>query len=471
MANYIEIIFPTSTEEVRTVVERGVLVGVKGEKGDIGAQGPQGTVGPQGATGPQGLQGVKGDTGDTGSQGPQGLTGPQGIQGIQGIPGDDGREVELQKNTTHVQWRYVGDITWNDLVPLTDITGPQGATGSQGPQGIQGLKGDQGNQGPQGATGATGAAGPNQVTTSTDTNLSGLLYGNGSKVKAASILEAQQGTIPYVTSTQRDAISSPYVGYLIFNTTEGYYEYFDGFWGWMPVSITNEWRRKWGYEYWNDFGQNNGMTDGVFQAFPGNGGAAAITTNPIGLDGSRVGLMGLRTGTASNGRAAIMNDPQVGVYIRAGSGKLVFETSVFMRTLSTSSDRYHCYFGVGTNIVGGAQTSGCVFLYDEGGVSTGSSASANWQIQTAASNSRTYFSTSVAVQASTWYNFQIEIDETASSVKYYINNTLVRTETTNIPSTAANLIGLMSIVKNVGTTDVGIILDYVGIKKKFNTAR
>ena len=51
----------------------------------------------------------------------------------------DGREIELRKGTTAIEWRYVGDATWQTLVPLADITGPQG---------------------PQGARGATGAAGP-----------------------------------------------------------------------------------------------------------------------------------------------------------------------------------------------------------------------------------------------------------------------------------------------------------------------
>lgn len=39
---------------------------------------------------------------------------------------EDGREIELQKSLTHIQWRYVGE-SWFDLVALSDITGPQGA--------------------------------------------------------------------------------------------------------------------------------------------------------------------------------------------------------------------------------------------------------------------------------------------------------------------------------------------------------
>ena len=40
--------------------------------------------------------------------------------------GDDGREIELQTTATHVQWRYVGDAAWTDLVSLAAITGDDG---------------------------------------------------------------------------------------------------------------------------------------------------------------------------------------------------------------------------------------------------------------------------------------------------------------------------------------------------------
>ena len=56
------------------------------------------------------------------------------------IPGDgcqdceDGREVELRNNGTHIQWRYVGedDSAWRDLVALDAITGGSGADGADG---------------------------------------------------------------------------------------------------------------------------------------------------------------------------------------------------------------------------------------------------------------------------------------------------------------------------------------------------
>jgi hypothetical protein len=68
--------------------------------------------------------------------------------------------------------------------------GPQGIQGEQGPQGIQGeqgLQGIQGEQGLQGIQGEIGPAGPNTVTTSTSTNLTGYIYGNGTNIAGATL--------------------------------------------------------------------------------------------------------------------------------------------------------------------------------------------------------------------------------------------------------------------------------------------
>lgn len=104
-------------------------------------------------------------TGPTGSTGSTGATGSAGATGAAGADGADGREVEIQNNGTHIQWRYVGDVSWTNIVALTAITGPQGptgatgATGSTGATGATGPQGPQGDPGPTGATGATGPAG------------------------------------------------------------------------------------------------------------------------------------------------------------------------------------------------------------------------------------------------------------------------------------------------------------------------
>lgn len=49
-----------------------------------------------------------------------------------GDDGTDGREVEFQVTVDEIQWRYVGDVTWNTLVPLSQITGSPGLDGADG---------------------------------------------------------------------------------------------------------------------------------------------------------------------------------------------------------------------------------------------------------------------------------------------------------------------------------------------------
>ena len=51
------------------------------------------------------------------------ITGPQGEQGV------NGKQVEFSVSATHIQWRYVGDSTWNNLVALTELKGDKGDDG------------------------------------------------------------------------------------------------------------------------------------------------------------------------------------------------------------------------------------------------------------------------------------------------------------------------------------------------------
>jgi len=131
-------------------------VGPAGATGPTGPTGPAGTTGPAGAPGPTGNPGSTGTAGVAGPAGPTGPTGPAGTgaTGATGATGQsayqaavaggfvgtqaqwiasltpDAREVEFQKTSLELQWRYVGDTTWTTLTPLSAITGPAGATGN-----------------------------------------------------------------------------------------------------------------------------------------------------------------------------------------------------------------------------------------------------------------------------------------------------------------------------------------------------
>lgn len=89
-------------------------------------------------------------------------------------PGKDGREVELQNNGTAIQWRYVGDNAWTDLVQLSSLKGDPGTTPTIGENGNWYLgETDTGkpSRGPKGDPGPAGDSGivPRQEMQSTDT--------------------------------------------------------------------------------------------------------------------------------------------------------------------------------------------------------------------------------------------------------------------------------------------------------------
>ena len=100
------------------------------------------------------------------------------------------------------------------LVGLKGDKGDKGDTGPQGPQGNPGADGAQGPAGADGAQGSQGPAGPNEVSTATDSSITGLLKGAGGKVA-----QAVAGT-DYVTPTDMDNAIAAAIGTAI----EGSYQ-------------------------------------------------------------------------------------------------------------------------------------------------------------------------------------------------------------------------------------------------------
>jgi hypothetical protein len=133
------------------------LQDLKGAPGKDGKNGKDGLPGQKGEPGAQGQPGI---AGTPGARGPQGAPGIDGLDGKDGKPGADGREIELNKSSTHVQWRYVGETIWHNLILLTELKGAKGERGAKGDKGDRGDKGLQGPAGPAGARGPMGYTGP-----------------------------------------------------------------------------------------------------------------------------------------------------------------------------------------------------------------------------------------------------------------------------------------------------------------------
>jgi hypothetical protein len=51
------------------------------------------------------------------------------FKNLKGSPGDDAQEIQLQKTSTHIQWKRENETTWTNLVALSEITGGTGGDG------------------------------------------------------------------------------------------------------------------------------------------------------------------------------------------------------------------------------------------------------------------------------------------------------------------------------------------------------
>ena len=83
------------------------------------------------------LMGAAGENGKDGTDGKDGSNGADGKNGINGTNGKDGingKNIEVQRATEYIQWRYEGG-EWQNLVAIADITGPTGQNGKDGANG------------------------------------------------------------------------------------------------------------------------------------------------------------------------------------------------------------------------------------------------------------------------------------------------------------------------------------------------
>lgn len=121
------------------------------------------------------LKGEKGDTGAPGTPGAKGDTGAPGKDGAAGAPGTNGANGKDGFSPTVA----TASVEGGTKVTITDASGPKEFTVTNGKDGAAGKDGSPGATGPQ------GPEGPNKVSTSTGTDITGLLKGNGETVEAA----------------------------------------------------------------------------------------------------------------------------------------------------------------------------------------------------------------------------------------------------------------------------------------------
>jgi uncharacterized protein (TIGR02145 family) len=221
-----------------TTAEKTKLAAISGNvSGPQGIQGLPGATGATGPAGPQGLQGSAGPTGNDGAVGPQGATGPSGLPGAAGVAGPAGPR---------------------GLPGSTGAAGAQGQPGVAGPAGLLSSGTTAGNtpywNGSQwvlnssnlfnnGSNLGIGTATPTEkldvvgnVKTSGMFTAGGkVIVGASTATSASAVLEVSSTTKgflpPRMTKAQRDAISSPAQGLILYCTNcgaDGEPQFFNG---------------------------------------------------------------------------------------------------------------------------------------------------------------------------------------------------------------------------------------------------
>lgn len=223
------------------------------------------------------------------------------------------------------------------------------------------------------------------------------------------------------------------------------------------------------YEFFSDFINSIATQSSGIDLRAVNNGTGAATSQQATDAANRVGLVRTGTGTTSTGRSGVSSAITA---IRLSGGEWYYRIAVNVTALSTSGERFQFLCGFQDSNSTSDQTDGVFFLYDEGGVSSGSAASANWQCVTSNNGARTFTTTSNAVSAATWASLSILINAAANSVGFYINDVLAATHTANIPTGSGRLVGFgWLLVKSVGSTERTVDIDYLLARCVFTSAR
>jgi hypothetical protein len=205
---------------------------------------------------------------------------------------------------------------------------------------------------------------------------------------------------------------------------------------------------------------NAGAVAGYSFANSGAGTGSTWVVSGTLIGPNRWGAASIATGTTTTGRGCA-----VGGLGQLSDGATLCEFSIDPNVLSTVTDEYILETGFFDNSGNNtAPTEGVFFRYNR-------LVSTSWYAVNTNSSTETVTNTAVTVTAGVWTNFKFIINSADSSITFYINNSLVATHTTNIPSGTANIKPAFRCVKSAGTTSVAMTIDYFNYYKKLNTPR
>jgi len=272
--------------------------------------------------------------------------------------------------------------------------------------------------------------------------------------------------LPAMTQTQMNAISAPAVGVQVYNTTYDAVCTNTADFGWWSNDAA--WQRANGFNYHEEFLINTTSANGlIYGYFTGQQNNSSALQNAVATS-NRPGILQLSTQTSATGRPVLVMDLVASRTNILGGGKIIYETQVQIPTLSSASETFNFFTGLSSS-TSNVSTNAIAFLYDSAGTNTGSAAIGRWQVVCSNGSNRSYTTTNVQVTAGQWYSLRAVINAAGTQVDFYINGTLVKSETNNIPTGGVSY--TYALTKTNGTTARAALVDYFFIRQKFTTTR
>ncbi len=191
-------------------------------------------------------------------------------------------------------------------------------------------------------------------------------------------------------------------------------------------------------------------------------GAAWSTLAPGTVNA--IGMLRLALGTTASGRGCIAAN-NLGV-LRLGQGIAVQKTKLRITTLSDATNTYTLRAGFIDSITG-ESTDGVFFRYTHG------TNSGKFQAVTRRNGTESTADTGVTAAANTDYELEIYVNPDGTSAEFRINNAVVATITTNIPTASGRETGYgMMVLRSAGTAAVNAVeVDYVDTQVYLTTRR
>lgn len=193
-------------------------------------------------------------------------------------------------------------------------------------------------------------------------------------------------------------------------------------------------------------------------------GAGNSTQNGIfGIDTVEhaLGVSQSDTGTTATGRRAVITDTTA---LATSIARMRFGCRLVPELLSTGTETFTLYTGFIDNSGAGDQVDGAYFRYTDA-VNGG-----RWEAVTSNTSVRTATDTGVAATI-TYSIFEVEFNEAGTQAEFYINGTLVATNTTNIPDITRAFGYGWKIEKSVGTTQRNLSVDWYYYEQQRSSAR